>query len=234
MKKISALLPIIALIAASSTLAQAEVSSTVTLTSDYDFRGLTQTAGDPALQVSVDWAGESGFYVSAWASNVEFGEDAKANVELDIIGGFKGSFNEDVGFDLGVLQYTYMPDKDKIQFGEAYAGISYKAITAKIWYAWDYGNTGESATYIESNGTIPLPNDFDLALHLGYSNGDYWETTEGSYADYSVGITKDLGNFALALKWVDGSDLKSLIRTTDDVFTSKSKVVFSVSTTLPW
>src|SRR6187200_2427346 len=50
--------------------ANAQVSSTVTLTSDYDFRGFSQSATDPAIQASLDYAHESGWYVGAWASNV--------------------------------------------------------------------------------------------------------------------------------------------------------------------
>ncbi|MEO7386005.1 MAG: TorF family putative porin, partial [Gammaproteobacteria bacterium] len=47
-------------LAAASGAAQAEISSTLTIASDYDFRGITQTALDPAFQASLDWAGESG------------------------------------------------------------------------------------------------------------------------------------------------------------------------------
>ena len=68
--------PLIAVIALGgmAATANAEVSSTITVASDYDFRGITQTARDPALQASLDWAAESGLYVGAWASNVDFGD----------------------------------------------------------------------------------------------------------------------------------------------------------------
>ena len=42
--------------------AQADISATVTGISDYDFRGVSQTADDPALQGSIEWEGESGGY----------------------------------------------------------------------------------------------------------------------------------------------------------------------------
>ena len=53
--KTAPVLAVLALGAAAAT-AQAEVSSTITLASDYDFRGITQTARDPALQASLDWS----------------------------------------------------------------------------------------------------------------------------------------------------------------------------------
>jgi uncharacterized protein (TIGR02001 family) len=63
------------LLLAAGAAAQAEATATVTATSDYDFRGITQTAQDPALQASVDYAHDSGFYAGAWGSNVDFGGD---------------------------------------------------------------------------------------------------------------------------------------------------------------
>ena len=45
------------------------------VTSDYVFRGITQTDFDPALQGGLDYAfGDSGWYVGAWASNVDFAD----------------------------------------------------------------------------------------------------------------------------------------------------------------
>lgn len=228
--KIAPVLAVVALGAAASA-AQAEVTSTITLTSDYDFRGLTQTARDPALQASLDWANESGLYIGAWASNVDFGKDTDSDVEVDVYAGFRGSFNDDLGFDVGAVQYTYQPGGDDVDFTETYASLTYKALTAKYSYAWDYGNTGSAASYFELNSAVPLPNDFSLTLHGGYSSGEYW--TE-NYLDYSIGVAKSVGNFAVSLKWIDGSDLQSAQKAPGDVFTSDAKVVFSVATTLPW
>ncbi len=43
--------------------AQANLSSTVTLTSNYLFNGITLTEDDPALQPSLDWVSDSGWYL---------------------------------------------------------------------------------------------------------------------------------------------------------------------------
>ena len=214
--------------------AQAEVSSTITAASDYDFRGITQTARDPALQISLDWSGESGAYLGAWASNVDFGSGTDSDVEIDVLGGFRGSFNDDTTYDIGAVYYAYAPSGDDVEFGEIYAGIGYKAVSAKLWYAWDFGNSGESETYLEVNGTVPLPEDFGLTLHAGYTDSKYFAADGDNYVDYSIGLTKSVGNFGLTLKWIDGSDLKSADGTPGDVFSSESRVVFSVATTLPW
>lgn len=225
----------LALAAVAAPLARAEVSSTITLTTDYDFRGITQSALDPALQASLDWSTESGFYLGAWVSNVDFGRTAKADFEWDVLGGYRGSIGEDGGFDIGYVQYNFNPSGDKVDFGEAYVGLSYKAVSAKFWYSDDFSNSGKSASYFEVNGSLPLPNDFGIALHAGYSSGKYWDAgPDGAYTDYSIGLTKSLGKVNLALKWIDGSDLAATNGTPGKVFSSEGKLQLSVATTVPW
>ncbi len=85
--------------------AHAELTGTVTAVSDYDFRGITQTAHDPALQGSIDYAHSSGFYVGAWGSNVDFGDCCDENIEVDIYAGFRGG--ETITYDVGAIYYTY-------------------------------------------------------------------------------------------------------------------------------
>ena len=53
------------------------------------------------------------------------------------------------------------------------------------------------------------------------------------YFDWSAGFTKSLGNFAVSLKWVDGSDFSNA-KTPGHIFESRGKVLATVSTTLPW
>ena len=75
MKSIRTLALVTGLLALSG-VSQAQFSSTWTFVTDYDFRGYSQSARDPAIQASADYAfGESGLSVGIWASNVDFGVD---------------------------------------------------------------------------------------------------------------------------------------------------------------
>ncbi len=217
--------------------ANAQVSGTVTAVSDYDFRGITQAAGDPALQGSIDYAHGSGWYIGAWASNVDFGNCCGEDVEVDYYTGFAGGAEDGLGWDVGLIYYSYPGTDFSIDFAEIYGSLSYGMFKGKLWYTDDFGNTGESAYYIEGNLNVPLPKEFSLQVHAGYSDGDFWDPTFiglDSYFDYSVGVSRSLGNFNLALKWIDGSDLSVTDGTPNDVLTSESRVVFSVATTFPW
>jgi len=210
-----------------------ELSATVTATTDYDFRGVTQSSGDPALQASIDWAADSGLYVGAWASNVDFGPGDPADAEVDVYAGFAGGAEDGLGYDIGAVYYMY-PGTSDYNYPEVWVGLSHGIFDAKIWYSWDGFATGESAFYYEGNASVPLPNDFGLSVHVGYSDGDMWDKLEGfeSYFDWSVGVSKSFGHFDLELKWVDGSDWKAA--NGGDALSSDARIVFAVATTFPW
>jgi uncharacterized protein (TIGR02001 family) len=227
-------------------LAQAtDWSVTPAIVSDYDFRGITQTALDPAFQVGATVTGESGLYGFAWASNLDDDSYPGADAEVDLGFGFAGGDAEmAIGYDVGLVYYGY-PGESDFDYFEVYAGITRNWFGAKIWYSPEFGGdagqafaeavSGEDDTaayYLEANGTFPLPQDFGLVVHLGVSGGDYWDNTvDDGYFDFAVGVTKSFGNFDFALKYIDGSDLED---GPGDVFDTGSKGWLSVSTTLPW
>jgi len=233
MRKVRILAALGLLVAA--TAANAEVSSTWTLTNDYDFRGITQSAKDPAVQASLDFATDSGWYVGAWASNVDFGEDADINYEVDLYTGFSGGEEEGLGWDVGLVYYAY-PDDSDANYPEIYGKISYNVFSGALFYSNDYVNSSENAMYVSGDVSVPLPSNFALTAHAGYSFGDFWDQGDGSdYIDWSVGVGYTVGNFELGLKWVDTTlEEGDFAFSRDDVFNSEGRVVFSIATTFPW
>jgi len=234
MKQLKWVLASVAL-AASGAASAGEFSATVTATTDYDFRGVTQTGQDPALQASVDYAFDSGLYVGAWASNVDFGDCCDESVELDLYVGWGGGDEEGLTWDVGGVYYLY-PGADDLDYPEIWAGVAYGIFDVYVWYSWDFFALDESAYYLEGNLNIPLPRDFGLVLHAGYSDGDAFDPDilGDSYFDYKIGVTKTWGKFDFELAWVDGSDWEDLNDTEDDILSSDGRVILSVSTTFPW
>ncbi len=177
------------------------VAYNIGLYSQYIFRGLTQTDRSPALQGGVDLTHSSGFYLGAWASNISWLRDNNnaystaptaayekgGRIELDIYGGYRYTFANGVGVDLGALQYLYPGSRSSGGEGnwasayttELYGALSYGWVQAKIssvvsdsaWTVGKYaGSTGASKDaggtyYAELNATIPLS---DL---IGAKNG---------------------------------------------------------------
>jgi len=245
----------IALLVAATAANAGEFSATVTGTSDYDFRGVTQSAQNPAIQGSVDFAADSGFYAGIWSSNIDFGKGGP-NPEVDWYAGWGGG--EDLTWDAGITYYTYISPGTS-NYPEAHLGFGYKWIDVKAWYGWDYaGYSGKNEHYYEGNVTYPLPAGFGLTGHMGYSNGsgikaaslNYDPKTDefvsqGSYMDWSVGVTYSWKHFDMSLKYVDGSDYQTLDHgyyqetssgdfKKTDVFSSAARAIFQISTTFPW
>lgn len=226
--------------------AQAEITGTLGAVSDYDFRGVSLSAKDPAVQGSLDYAHESGFYAGAWASNIDYGDDVDGDVEIDLYTGFSGETAGGLAWDAGLVYYTYPGADDVDAYPEIYAGLGYKWFELKQWYSNDLNASDEDGFYTEINGNFELPANFGLSLHLGYSYGEAFDAPndlddnpgqleDWEYMDYSVGVTYTLGRFELGLKYVDTDlDRDEYGFSSEDVFNSEDRAVFSVSTTFPW
>lgn len=112
-------------------------------TSDYVFRGVSQTDNDPTIQGSID-VGYGIFYAGVWGSGLDFGgtvipgDGFDAQVELDWYGGIKPSWNTQtflgkIDFDFGVIYYTYPGAND---FLAEYDYVEFKA--GYSWPLWTF------------------------------------------------------------------------------------------------
>ena len=115
----------------SNALSQAGVSfaGTAALTSDYRYRGVTQTQNDPAVQVGFALTHESGLYAGVWGSNVNFG-GADPHLELDPYVGYATElpFAGKPTLDVGLWYYGY-PSASDINWLELYAKLGFKDAT---------------------------------------------------------------------------------------------------------
>ncbi|MBM4221687.1 MAG: hypothetical protein FJ170_07055 [Gammaproteobacteria bacterium] len=113
------------------TTAHAEITGTATVTSDYDFRGVSLSDEDPAFQGSIDYAHDNGFYASIWGSTLDYGPDYDGDIEIDLSAGLSGETEIGIGWDVGAVYYMY-PDSDDgsaikseiKNYSEAYLGGS--------------------------------------------------------------------------------------------------------------
>jgi uncharacterized protein (TIGR02001 family) len=231
-----------------SGVSQAQFSSTWTAVSDYDFRGYSQSAKDPALQGSADYAfGDSGLSIGAWASNVDF-SPFDGDIELDLYANYVGEINETFSWTAGVTRYMYPgSDSKRIPDGEGgtvelaplgeyfegYVGFNAGNFSAKQWYSNDFYEADESAQYTEVNYTQPFGDQFSLAFHAGYAWGDYWDSVGGEVFDYAVQGNYTVGNFTLFAKFT-GTDASGDMKVRDDVGNNEPRVLIGVMTTLPW
>lgn len=220
------------LLIASVSVAHAQLSSTVTATSDYDFRGVSLSATDPALQASADYAFASGFVASAWISNVDFGDDA--DIEVDLTLAYSAPLSEGSTWTAGIVSYNW-PQSDVVgDYAEAFVGLTAGWLGVKQWFTHDYGGLDESAWYTELNATWPVAQKVSLVAHAGYSYGDYWTRLGGGdLFDYAVGVGVEVGRFNVSAKYT-GTTADGPQRVRADIFNNEGRFVLAVATTFPW
>ena len=167
---------------AAATAANAQVSSTWTLTNDYDFRGATQSAKDPAVQASIDYAHESGWYIGAWASNVDFGNEVGHRLRGRPVHGLFGRRRRRARLGRRSRLSTRIPTIPTPITRRSTASSNYGMFSGALFYSNDFVNSGDSAMYASGDVNVPLPQNFSLLAHAGYSFGDFWDGEDGERA----------------------------------------------------
>lgn len=190
--------------------AATEFSANAAVTSDYRYRGISQTRLQSALQGGADLVHRpSGWYAGAWASTIKWTDDAGGDgkVEIDVYGGKRGELAGGIGYDAGVLSYAYPSNRLGHVAGfananttEVYGQLSYGVALLKYSHAltnlFGYVDSKHSG-YLDLAANPDLGNGFVLNLHLGRqrvaNNG------AASYTDYKLGVTRDVGVATVAL-----------------------------------
>lgn len=185
--------------------AESNLSWNLALTSDYVFRGVTQTNFKPALQGGLDYSfGDSGFYVGAWASNVDFADPDGPDVELDTYIGYSVDMSDDWNLDLSLVHYAYFGENNaygSIDYTEVIGKTTWKEmLTFTVAYAPDYSNLDYTSVYFNLSGSWELGNE--VSLNAGFGHTIFGEQN-GTYNDWNLGLSRQFGPVNAALNYYD-------------------------------
>lgn len=190
------------------------ISGSVTATTDYRFRGISQSNEDAALQSNLTLEHDSGFYVGAFGSTL--GDNPRyGDSEVDFYAGYTREIAAATNLDAGLIYYLY-PDGDD-RFGESdyfepYASVSHilGPVTAQVGAAYapeQDGTGGEDNLYLYGNlrGSVPFT-PVTAVAHLGRNSGS--AVLGGDYFDWRLGLELATGPATFSLDYVD-TDLPS-------------------------
>lgn len=177
----------------------------LSVTSDYVFRGISQSNRKPALQGGLDYAfGDSGFYVGTWGSNIDFQDSDGPDIEIDTYAGWNHDLSDDWNLDLMVTRYNYFGARDvygNVDYNEFIGKVAYHDMyTFTVGYANDYANSGYSSLYYNLSGNWDVGNDFTLNAGVGHT--DFSDGVEG-YNDWNIGLSRQFGPVEAALNYYD-------------------------------
>lgn len=158
------------------------VSTQLNLVSDYVWRGLSQTWGKPASQITVSAAHECGTYASFFASNVAAQFVPNGSVEIDLEAGYKGKIGSVEASVGGLLAMYPGANFDKASFSpafessdpttvELYIGAAWAGFSARLgyiptkFYGWNTNNSGVNGVFNSEQPHAGLTGDSRGALN---------------------------------------------------------------------
>jgi uncharacterized protein (TIGR02001 family) len=186
-----------------------DVAFNAAVSTDYVFRGVSQTDEDPALSAGVD-ATVGSFYVGAWGSNVDFGDDT--DLEVDLYGGYRTELGG-WALDFGVVGYLYgnAPDGADYDYIELKAAASRAVgpvtVGGVVYYSPDFfGAADEEAWFWETNLAFTPAEDWTVSAAVGTQVLDVSE----DYVTWNIGAAyAATDNLVLDVRYFD-TDLDGL------------------------
>jgi len=219
-----------------------ELSFNLGATTDYRYRGISQSNLDPALQGGADYTNNpTGLYAGTWLSTIKWISDVggSGNVEWDLYAGKRGEIVTDLSYDVGVLQYEYpsnglgsIPGLVDANTTELYGQLTYQLLNVK--YSQSLTNLfgiadSKNSSYVDIWSSIDLTEGYALGLHVGHQTVK--NTDALSYTDWKVGVSKDFVGVSFTLGVVGTNANKTLYVMPNGDFTGKTSLVLSGSKT---
>lgn len=169
-----------------------DTSANVTLSSDYSFRGVSQTGLLPAVQGGFDVSLDNGFSIGTWASNVNF--NSETSMELDLYASWESDTIAGLfSLNASVIRFEYPSEGDLLDYMEY-------SISANVWNASIglnfsneyFGANGPAFIYPFIGASWEFEDQFSFAAQIGWSSvdaEDFFAPGEDSYVDVSLSIT---------------------------------------------
>jgi len=190
----------------------AQFSGSASLVSDYRFRGISLSHQRPAAQIALAYDDASGWYGGAFASTVQLGDATSREVQAVSFVGYAKRDPSGLAWEAGA-DYSTVTGDQSYGYAEAYVGIAFENVSARLYYAPRYFGQDSDAIYGEINVSYPLLDRVRLIAH----GGALWNNSEDRYRrpdhrvfDGSVGVALALDAINVQLVWVGISSSNTL------------------------
>lgn len=205
-------MPVLAVLAAAAALsvmpaANAEVSGHVALTSEYIYRGLSWSDGNPALQAGVDYEHDSGFFGGLWATTVDLSNPTgRRDLEFVYYLGYHFASDSPVGVSASLVQYTYPDDSSNVNYDylQALLTTSWKGYSLEVGYTEELYGFDVSSHHVELRGDWAMPNAWIVSAGLGYQ--DSGTLADNNHLYWDVGASARFSRVTVDLRWYDNQD----------------------------
>ena len=219
-------------------IAQAQVTGNVGLTSDYRFRGISQTQNSQALQGGIDYSHKSGFYVGNWNSSVSsLVYTDSIGLENDVYGGFKKELFKGVTIDVGSYNYYFSRSGNAFNSNsnthEVYAGVSTGPVSFK--YSQSLGDyfavaNSKGTKYVQADLNMPIIEKLTGNVHFGHTF--IANHKDSNFTDIKLGATYNAFGVNVGAHYYTNRGMTDATKLADTVSGEKlykNALVFSVA-----
>jgi len=200
----SALAPIALLLGCS---AQAQLGATVSVDSDYRFRGVSLSDSRPAWRLTLNHDFVSGAYAGASATSVELARDDRYS-QLAAYAGYVTRPIDGRALEFGA-NFSHFTGDSSYDYAEAYAGLLAERWSLRVHYAPDYFGRGVQVAYVDASTHWPLNETLRLFGHAGalvpLAGRSFGPEDRRTRVDLRLGVGASAGSFDVQLAWVGAS-----------------------------
>ena len=198
-----------------------DLSGSISLLSDYRFRGVSRSDEDPAAQAQLTVSHGSGLYAGVTGTTLkgldsfrlrDLGFQDLGDVELDLYAGYGAQLGGGFSLDAGLLYYVFAGGEGATDYAEPYASLSYLIGPAELTAGAKYAPTqdaigNEDMLYLFAQADVSIPfRPWRFSALVGHQDwgdyGDYWTWSLGTEYRLDLGGPVDA---VLGLKYVDTS-----------------------------
>ena len=182
------------------------LSSNLTYTSEYIYRGSSVSQGDPAIQGGFDLSHTGGLYAGTWGSNVDW---SGTGLEMRFFGGYRSEIANMMHYDISAILYRYpgaTGTNDNWKMVE-YAGSVSKGFgplhaSLSLNYSPDYFNSLGKSYYTKLHCSMPISDPLAVSAAIGRTNVSD-DSSLDSYTDYLASLSYTFKNYILAVTYTD-------------------------------
>ncbi|MEO7388723.1 MAG: TorF family putative porin [Sphingomonas sp.] len=182
-------------------LAQAQVAGRVSIDSQYRSRGYQITEPSPVLTAAISYDHSSGTYASAVViAGAQGSEIGVAGYEANI--GYAARVTRALSIEAGVQRTAYARRTGGplgLAYTELYAGLTFHAITARVYYSPDYLRPDRRTLYAEVEGSVRVLPKLNFNAHVGALTdlGTPPPFIARSRIDWRATVSRSLGPFEI-------------------------------------
>ena len=187
--------------------AQAQLGATVSVDSDYRFRGVSLSDSKPAWRVTLNHDFASRAYAGVSATRVELARDDQYS-QLAAYAGYVTPPLDGKALEFGA-SFSHFTGDSSYDYVEAYAGVLAEHWSLRLHYAPDYFGRGVQAAYVDAGAHWPLSEQLRVFGHAGalvpLAGRSFGPDDRRTRLDLRLGIGMSVGSLDIQLAWVDAT-----------------------------